>query len=634
MAYKYNGLRVYDTVQKMSFVYIDNDWEKESSETIATTSGSGNGMNLGGTENFIPKITSTGTTSSIIREYTATGNQRRIGINVPTNKPVAEILHVIGNSKFEGQITATSFVGNISGNNVQSPVNVDKLSNPNDSAKTYVLKSINNTNQWVLETTGSNIQISKNVTDTLLYLVLSKDASTSNNLYIAKNDTNDLLAANATTRQLMVGTSNNHINPQYSFSAKLGTGMYGNTSEVGLSMDSVKRIYVTSTMVGINVGTNTIAKFEAALTTISSPTTITGTTTINGNTKITGITTIAGTTNITGATTITGTNTLTVTGVTTLSSTLAVTGVTTLSSTLVVSGATTLSSTLAVSGATTLSSTLTISTNTSPGIKITSSGEFLRSIQSSGTNFNYMSFYKTDTATPNATNGRRGYIGYGSITGDVFYIYNETATGSINFHTNGNEMLSIGTDTITVKSAKKLDLSDVVISAMRGTNEFNFVNNNNFSQTDKSVYINYRGVSNAISSYRFHNGSGNMDALSPIVTGGIQLNKGNLLHRIVVGSVGVARDGTHAINKGSNFVEIGVGSTSGVDPIAVIKFKTAMPSTNYNVFVSFSNILLMRWVVVAQVVDATSFRIKIENPFISNWSGELEVNFMAVCYDN
>ena len=630
MVYKYDGLRVYDTIQKKPFVYINGDWIEESGGVTTTTTG---GAKIDGAVNSIPKIistgTTTGTTSSNIREY-VTGNERRIGINIPESNPVLAQLHVKGNSQFDGQVKATNFVGSLAADNITGILPLNKIQNANDPAKTYVLKSENNTNKWVLETTGSKILIDKNTTDTLLYLVFTTDKITGsgNSLYIVNNVTNDLLAANANTRQLLVGTSNNHINPQYSFVAKLGTGMYGNTSEVGLSMDSFKRIYVTSTMVGINIGTTNTVKFEAQFTTINTATSIFGTTNIQGTTNITGTTNIVGTTNIAGATNITGSNKLTVTGATILSSTLAVTG------------ATTLSSTLAVTGATTLSSTLTISNNTSPGIKITSSGEFLRSIQSSSANINFMSFYKTDTTTPTAENGRRGYIGYGS-SNDNFNIMNETPTGAVVIYTNSVAMLNIGTDTITVTSGKKLELSGVVISALYSINQFNFVNNDAFNVAgDRQIFINYSGVSNGITAYRFHNGTPDMHALSPLVAGGIQLNRGNLMKTIVVGSVNVARNGTHTINKGSNYVKINPGSgtsTSGAVPIAAIQFKTPMPSSNYSVFVSFSHVASFLWVCVAQVIDETNFRIRIaatENPIGSDWAGTLEVSFMAVCYDN
>ena len=210
-------------------------------------------------------------------------------------------------------------------------------------------------------------------------------------------------------------------------------------------------------------------------------------------------------------------------------------------------------------------------------------------------------------------------------------------------------MLSIGTDTITVKSSLDklvtLDLRNVVISAMRGTNEFNFVNNNNFNQVDKSVYINYRGVSNgSISSYRFLNGSGNgTDALSPIVTGGIQtdyaeLKNGNRIHRIVVGSVNVQPDGGHAMNKGSNFVKRASNgsTTSQISPVVALQFIKPMPSKNYNVFVSFSHsVNAFRKVCVADAIDENYFNICVARTDDARWeSGVVEVSFMAVCYDN
>ena len=288
MTYKYDGLRVYDTIQKKPFVYINGDWIEESGGVTTTTTTTTTGVKIDGTPNYIPKIISTGTTSSNIREY-VTGNERRIGINIPESTQIATTLHV------GGTVTAANFVGTVAVTNIVGILPLSKITNANDPAKTYVLKSINSTNTWILETIGSTIKIDKDTNSEKLFFAFTTDKDiTGNSLYIVNNGTNDLLAANAKTRQLMVGTSNNHTNPQYSFVAKLGTGMYGTNTEVGLSIEGKKSLYITSTMVGINLNGVTTMKFEPTLTTISNPTTITGTTTINGATTITGNTKITG----------------------------------------------------------------------------------------------------------------------------------------------------------------------------------------------------------------------------------------------------------------------------------------------------------------------------------------------------
>ena len=375
MAYKYEGLRVYDTIQKTPFVYINGDWEEESTKAVITTSGSVTNMQMNGSENYIPKITSYGTTNSIIREYIATGNTRRIGINVPNTTPITATLHVIGSSLFDGQVNATNFVGKISGNDVQFPVNVDKLNNPNTTG-TYVLKSINNTNQWVAETTGSKIVISKNTTDEKLFLVLAKDIDTTgvgNQLYINNNNTSDSLAVNASTRQIMAGTSNTYAKPQYSFIDTTGTGMYGNSTEIGLSMDGNKRIYVSTDSVSINIAQINKVKFESTLTTINTATEISGsntlkvggTTTLNDSLTVATdkSTTLGGTLTVTNNTQLNGTLNVATGKSTTLGGTLTVTDASTLN-TLNVTGASTLN-TLTVTGASTLNNTLTVSGNTS-----------------------------------------------------------------------------------------------------------------------------------------------------------------------------------------------------------------------------------------------------------------------------
>ena len=692
MAYKYNGLRVYDTVQKTSFVYIDDVWKEDSGTTILSPSGSGTGMNLGGNENFIPKITSYGTTNSIIREYTATGGERKIGINVPSTTTIAKTLHVVGNSQFDGQINATQFVGPISGLNVQYPVNLDKLSTPGDT-KTYVLKSINNSNKWVEETTGSKIIVTNTINEENLLLVLSKDPSTDttgagNQLYVNRNTTSDLLAVNTKTRQLMVSSNNEIDKPQYSFVGILNTGMYGSSTEIGLSMAGSKRVYVTSNMVGINIAQTNTVKFESALTTINTATEISGTNTfkVGGSTTLNDTltvatdkaTTLGGTLTIASGKATTLGGTLTVTGASTLNDTLTVASgkATTLGGTLTVNGntftvgtgATTLGGTLAVTGATTLSSTLTISNNTSPGIKITSSGEFLRSIQSSG-NFNYMSFYKTDTATPSAANGRRGYIGYGSSDNDSFIIANETtsSTGNIVLYTKSIERVNISNSNTTIKTplivesnvASAVDSGLIIKDTSANRGAFWMTPYLDVGQYNTTVVQADFGLIFSSNGYNTKNGS-NGFAIVPHsdTAGGIRIDdtgrleahggltigkktstsshNGTIMQRIVVGSVNVARLGNHVINKGASFIEFGVGSTSdAISPVAVLKFKNAMPSTNYSVFVSFShNVDATLWTCSAEVIDVSNFKISVRRTNESQWSGVLEVSFMAICYDN
>ena len=328
MVYKYEGLRVYDTIQKMPFVYIDGAWQEESVNTITNTGGSGTSMLLGGTLNYIPKITSTGTTNSNIREYTV-GNERRIGINVPTGQ-ITSTLQV------GGTITATNFVGTIASTNINGIINLNQIQNANDNNKKFVLKSILNLNQWVEETTGENIIVKPNTTDPLLYLVLSKApvTTTGNNLYVVNNTQSDLIAANPSTRQLLLGTANNITKaPQYSFKDNLTTGMYGNSAEIGLTLVGSKRIYVDSNTVGINVGGTTIAKFETGTMSITGVTKITGATIITGDTTIAGTSSLTGKTTISGNTTITGT-TATITAQTTINGATTITGATKITGTL------------------------------------------------------------------------------------------------------------------------------------------------------------------------------------------------------------------------------------------------------------------------------------------------------------
>jgi hypothetical protein len=537
----------------MPFVYIDGAWQEESVNTITNTSGgSGTSMLLGGTFNYIPKITSTGTTNSNIREYIV-GNERRIGINVPTGQ-------IISTLQVGGTITATNFVGTIASTNINGIINLNQIQNANDNNKKFVLKSILNSNQWVEETTGENIIVKSNTTDPLLYLVLSKApvTTTGNNLYVVNNTLSDLIAANPSTRQLLLGTANNITKaPQYSFKDNLTTGMYGNSAEIGLTLVGSKRIYVDSNTVGINVGGTTIAKFETGTMSITGATKITGNTTILGNTSISGTATINGGAAITGTTTINGNTTITAatTTITAATTTINATTETTITTpTLKINGSSIVGTMATLTGALTIDGaglllakqanfkkdesgqvlTVSASQSTSPpnmiinhcgtGLYVrggtSSIGESLR-LDSNAAYQNFISFYKNKegVSTAHAANADRlGWIGYGSTLNSTLGFYNDsgdilikaptktvtTQYGDLTYPRKITiESSSISLDggvttngNLTVTSGKKLNLTGVELSALYSNNEFNFVNSSNFyTLEDKQIYINWRDLS-------------------------------------------------------------------------------------------------------------------------------------------
>ena len=454
MSYKYDGLRVYDTIQKMPFVYIDGAWKEESGGSVITTSTSGN--STVGKVNYLSKFGATGLTNSNIRELVS-GATKYIGINVADNIQLLHTLHVGGTLKVDSTVTANSFVGTISGSNVAGPIDVAKLSVKTDT-NNYILKCQNKTVSWVLESTSSAIlDVVNNTQLSDAYLLFVNDVGNGKSIYSFKSNSLSI-SANLSTGQLVLGT-NLQTSPAYSFKGNLNTGMYGSGTELGLSFLGSKRVYITSTAVGINIGSSNVANFTDSLisinrnlslgtytlsvggaTTLSGPSTISGTTTLSGSTTISGTTTLSGPTNISGATTLSGPTTT-------------------------ISGATTLSgSTTTISGTTTINNNFTVSTNsnTTPpnkiintsgtGLYIKSSGE-LRLDTNENSQTNVITFFKGgqgSTLAHGLSTNRRGWIGFGSINSDILYIWNDTS-GLINI---GNTSGSVNIDGSSIDIGK------------------------------------------------------------------------------------------------------------------------------------------------------------------------------------
>ena len=418
MSYKYDGLRVYDTVQKIPFVYIDGAWKEESVGITTTSTG---GSSATGKTNYISKFGTTGLTNSNIRELIS-GNNKYVGINVADNIQLAHTLHVGGTLKVDSTVTAQSFVGTISGANVAGPIDISKLSVINDTNK-YILKCENKSVKWVLESTSSaSLDVLNNTQLAEAYLLLVDGVGNNKSIY-SYSSNSKAISANLLTGQLMLSNGGENA-PGYSFKGNLTTGIYGSQNELGLSFLGSKRIYVTSTSVSISIGstnivdfTNTSINLNRNLTTGINSITVGGTTTLT-NTTINGVATLSGTTNITGNATLSGTAILN--GTTTL------TGTTTLSGTTTINGPS-INNSLTVTTNNSSTPPNKIINNSGTGLYIKSAGE-LRLDTNSADQVNIITFFK---AGQGATLGsldhvnRRGWLGYGSISNNNFYIYND-----------------------------------------------------------------------------------------------------------------------------------------------------------------------------------------------------------------
>ena len=223
MQYKYNGLRVFDTVQLISFVWINDNWIKdnESGGGVVFETGSTSGNNM-----LLKSSTGGEFNNSIIFDN---GDNVGIGTNVPGQR-----LHVSGNVK------ATAYFGN--GENL-TDLDADKITNGSLSvvrispgSNNHILTTISGETTWMntSELVSGKVSISyrgsttPTTTDQFLTFV---DNITDQSVHINQN-----IKINNTDSQILASNLNNFSKPSYSFINKKTVGIYlTNAYQVGIS---------------------------------------------------------------------------------------------------------------------------------------------------------------------------------------------------------------------------------------------------------------------------------------------------------------------------------------------------------------------------------------------------------------
>jgi len=224
MQYKYNGLRVFDTVQLISFVWINNNWIKDNESGGGVVFATGTGA-----EDYLLKSATGGKFgNSIIFDN---GTNVGIGTNVTDQRLVVS-----------GNVKATSYIG--SGQNL-TDLDADKITNGSLS----VVRIKNGSNNQILTTSGGvttwmnpselvsgKVSISYRVsttpptTDQFLTFV---DNTTDQSIHI-----NPFIKINNTDSQILASDQSNNkfLRPSYSFINNKTVGIYlTNTSQVGIS---------------------------------------------------------------------------------------------------------------------------------------------------------------------------------------------------------------------------------------------------------------------------------------------------------------------------------------------------------------------------------------------------------------
>lgn len=263
MTYKYVGLRVYDTAQKISFVWDGSKWADDGGSNGGT-------LNLQAAQaNYLPKFTTTGITNSNVRE-SVVGNKKFIGINLSSNVTLNSELQV------GGTVCATTLCGNLNGSNlVNQTITLGKIA-PAGQAGTFVLKSVNNTLSWGIEGAQGTATTQLDTTSTNTFLAFV-DSTSSINFRVSCNSINTFIGADLSTSQLVLSSTNNCASPPYSFAGSKSTGMYGSSTEVGISLAGNKRIFANANTTRLNVGTNTIVDASGSCVGLCKDTTVHGT---------------------------------------------------------------------------------------------------------------------------------------------------------------------------------------------------------------------------------------------------------------------------------------------------------------------------------------------------------------------
>jgi len=280
LAYKYDGLRVFDTVQKIPFVYIDGKWVQEL-EQSSQASGGGGTITAAGKKNYFAKFDTNGLTNSVVREASG-GANTFVGINIPINSPIETQLHV------GGVVKASSFCGNILGTFVNvGTLPLNRLCAP-AVAGNYMLKYQNGAAVWgTMDSTATATTIENNTTNTSTFITFASGTTGAQTLNVSCCNTNTAMSANLATSQLLMSNTNGISTPPYSFIGTSNTGLYGNTAEVGISMAGNKRISATSNKLEISTGGSVNIDAGTNYVQVCKTATFTGTVNISGVTTIT-----------------------------------------------------------------------------------------------------------------------------------------------------------------------------------------------------------------------------------------------------------------------------------------------------------------------------------------------------------
>lgn len=233
IAYKYEGLRVYDTSDETPYVWMNNSWQYESQNGVAA---------VGTTVSYIPLLTSTNVLGNSVVYQSLSG---KIGINTTTPAYTLDV---------NGYIKAGSgFVGdgsNITNINVSSVSGTLPLANLTNGSNNYILVG-GTTNPTYTNPSNFTIGYSNNVkidtessSSTEHYLIF---ATGSGGHYAPLKSNSTYLKFYPNTGKLFLNSSGTAASPVLAIGAST-TGFYKyGTNGIGISISGITRALFDTT---------------------------------------------------------------------------------------------------------------------------------------------------------------------------------------------------------------------------------------------------------------------------------------------------------------------------------------------------------------------------------------------------
>lgn len=260
LKFKYEGLRVYDLINKAPYVYIDSAWQQESS----SGGGGGGGSTVpSGTTNYLLKYTTSTTIgdSAIVDK----GSFALPNIGIGKNPGNGIALDVKGSVKVSSLESTGTLKGELNGNYISvKSLGIDKII---PGTNNQILKTVGSGNlatiQWGSDT-NSTIKIDNETsTTTGTYLLLFSNSTGDNSSVYSNNNVTRLIGVKPSTSQILASgdaTTNTASAPGYAFSGTTNAGLYGNTTEIGLSFNAKALLKLDNTKLSIldNTGTTTL----------------------------------------------------------------------------------------------------------------------------------------------------------------------------------------------------------------------------------------------------------------------------------------------------------------------------------------------------------------------------------------